>query len=136
MAVYVVGRSGGTPTAIAAGPTNSMLPTWTPDGRAVLFVSDRTGSPGLWMQPVADGRAAGDPQLLTQDLGRVANVWAMTPQGAYIYFRQTGLCGLLPCRWTRPAQSGLAVRAADQPDGATMMPDWAPAAGDSCISCG
>jgi Tol biopolymer transport system component len=127
MAVYVVGRSGGTPTAIAAGPTNSMLPTWTPDGRAVLFVSDRTGSPGLWMQPVADGRAAGDPQLLTQDLGRVANVWAMTPQGAYIYFRQTGLVRIatVPLDETGTVAGSPSELPTNQM-GATMMPDWAP----------
>jgi len=126
-AVYVIGRSGGTPSTIAAGQTDSILPTWTPDGRAVLFVSDRTGSPGLWMQPVVNGRPTSTPQLLTQDLGRVVAVWTVTPDGAFIYFRQTGL--------VRIASTGLKAdgtvegRPTDLPTGqlgATMMPDWAP----------
>ena len=89
--VFVVSARGGTPVPVAVGQHDDLLPAWTPDGSGVLFISDRTGSPGLWLQAIAGGRPAGSPQSLAQDLGRVMDVWAATRTGQLIYFRQTGL---------------------------------------------
>jgi Tol biopolymer transport system component len=40
-------------------------PVLLPDGSGVLFVSDRTGSTDLWLQPLAQGRASGPLRRLT-----------------------------------------------------------------------
>jgi hypothetical protein len=45
------------------------------------------------LQPVTGGKIDGPPQLLSQDLGRVADVWARR-DGSFIYFRQTGLVSI------------------------------------------
>jgi Tol biopolymer transport system component len=37
---------------------------WTPDGKFILFLSDRTGSPCFWLLPMADGKPEGSPQLI------------------------------------------------------------------------
>ena len=37
---------------------------WTPDGKFILFLSDRTGSPCFWLQSVSDGKAEGSPQMI------------------------------------------------------------------------
>ena len=52
-------------------PADDSLPLWTPDGKQILFVSDRGGTPGLWRVSVVDGQAQGLPQLLKPDVGRI-----------------------------------------------------------------
>lgn len=42
---------------------------WSPDGRLLLFASDRKGTRDLWGQPVHQGTAAGVPTLLYAGLG-------------------------------------------------------------------
>lgn len=46
---------------------------WTKDG-ALLFTSDRNGSPGLWSQPMNGGKPTGSAKLLRGDLWRMANI--------------------------------------------------------------
>jgi Tol biopolymer transport system component len=40
------------------------LMDWMPDGRGILFHSDRGLTEGMWMMPVAEGLPAGEPVLL------------------------------------------------------------------------
>jgi Tol biopolymer transport system component len=44
-------------------------PLWTPDGRGVAFLSDRSGTRGEWFVEVADGSPHGQPMLLKGDMG-------------------------------------------------------------------
>jgi len=126
--VFVVSSRGGVPVAVATGASDDLLPGWSPDGRGVLFISDRTGSPGLWLQPVIDGGIDGPPQLLSQDLGRVADVWAATRNGAFIYFRQTGLVSIAIASFDGAGRlSGTPITADTGQFGGTMMPAWSPA---------
>ncbi len=71
-------------------PSNDLYPIWTPDGRRVVFVSDRTGTMGLWTLELADGESQGSPELLKPDIGPV---WPMgfTREGALYYSLQTGM---------------------------------------------
>ena len=125
--VFVVASSGGVPIAVASGPSDDSLPGWSPDSRGVLFISDRTGSPGLWRQPIANGGAEGPPQLLSQDLGRVADVWAATREGAFIYFRQTGLVKVgIASLDDAGRATGTPSMAVTGQFGGTMMPGWSP----------
>ena len=41
---------------------------WSPDGRYLLFTSDRTGSKSLWAAAVVDGRSQGDAQQVKADM--------------------------------------------------------------------
>ncbi len=71
-------------------PANDLFPLWTPDGRSVLFLSDRTGSLALWLVPVSNGRPQGVPILVKQDMGRSFPL-GLSRSGAYYYSAQTGL---------------------------------------------
>ncbi len=57
---------------------------WTPDGRHLLFASDRMGSWDAWLLPVADGKAQGVPELVARNLGAVAPK-GFTQNGSYFY---------------------------------------------------
>lgn len=71
-------------------PANDLFPLWTPDGRHVLFASDRSGAMDAWLVPVNDGKAAGPPRLVHRDLGRFLPM-GITRGGACYYGLRTGL---------------------------------------------
>ena len=128
--VFLASARGGVPVPIATGAHDDLLPAWTPNGSGVLFISDRTGSPGLWLQGVAAGRPSGPPQLLSQDLGRVMDIWTATRTGELIYFRQTGLTQTMTMALDgngRPA--GDPVPIPTRQVGGTMMANWSPDGG-------
>jgi Tol biopolymer transport system component len=57
---------------------------WAPDGKKLLFASDRTGSAGIWALPVQDGKPQGAPELIKSDVGRFFPL-GLTRSGA-LYF--------------------------------------------------
>ena len=60
--IFVVDAAGGTPRALTNGTTEEHSIDWSPDGREILFVSNREPDPDLFYNPdlfalsVADGR--------------------------------------------------------------------------------
>ncbi len=63
---------------------NDLYPVWTPDGKQILFVSDRGGAAGLWALPMSGGKAAGEAKLIKADMGRISPR-GMTQQGVLFY---------------------------------------------------
>jgi Tol biopolymer transport system component len=57
---------------------------WAPDGGHVLFLSDRTGTLGAWLLPVADGRPAGPARLVKPDVWRIAPL-GFARNGSFYY---------------------------------------------------
>jgi Tol biopolymer transport system component len=49
-------------------------PTWTPDGRRILFVSDRSGTSDLWSVPIVDGKAARGPEFVKERVDYLVGV--------------------------------------------------------------
>lgn len=52
---------GGRPVALTAGAVNDQQPHWSPDGRELVFVSDRGGRQGLWRLEVTAGAEHAEP---------------------------------------------------------------------------
>src|SRR5499425_1658451 len=52
--LYTVPITGGSATRITSGQAFDAMPSFSPDGRQVAFVSDRSGAPNLWVAN-ADG---------------------------------------------------------------------------------
>lgn len=70
--IYVVSSDGGNEIPLVQHAANDYPLAWTPDGGAVLFASDRSGSWDAWMVKVADGRPQGAPVIVKKDIGRVS----------------------------------------------------------------
>ncbi|MEJ2701985.1 MAG: hypothetical protein P8Z79_06035, partial [Sedimentisphaerales bacterium] len=70
-------------------PADDKLLGWAPDGRYIFFASNRTGTWDAWLQPVADGKPRGFPELARHGIGNITPI-GFTPQGSYYYgYEQT-----------------------------------------------
>jgi WD40 repeat protein len=82
--IFVLSLQDGRESRLVEHAADDRGPIWTPDGRQVLFVSDRTGSAGLWAQEVADGKPLATPELVRPETGRISPM-GFTRSGALYY---------------------------------------------------
>ena len=73
--IFAIAVDGSGETQLVQSTAVNDYPFWTPDGRAIVFLSDRTGTTDLWSIRVSDGHPQGEPELLR------AKVGAITPIG-------------------------------------------------------
>lgn len=66
--VFVLAVDGSGETKAVVNPGQDIMMGWSPDGKRLLFASDRTGSMGLWAVPMAEGRPTGPPELIRPDI--------------------------------------------------------------------
>ena len=69
--IFAIAVDGSQETALVQGASKDSSPAWTPDGSAVMFVSDRSTNYGLWSIRVANGRPIGAPELVRGNVGPV-----------------------------------------------------------------
>src|SRR5204862_826970 len=82
--IFVLDVGAGRETALVRNPADDYLLGWAPDNRYVLFMSDRTGTPGAWKVSVVDGRPKGTPRLERPDLWRALPV-GVARNGSFWY---------------------------------------------------
>jgi Tol biopolymer transport system component len=84
--IVVVEIDSGQVIPVVQHPANDRLLGWTPDGRHILFASDRMGGPNVYLVPVAEGRVQGPPELVVRGIdipSDSSNLFA--PNGSYYY---------------------------------------------------
>ncbi|MHC4402125.1 MAG: LpqB family beta-propeller domain-containing protein [Planctomycetota bacterium] len=79
--LWLVRADGTGPRRLTSHPAGDHSPRWTPDGKAVLFISGRSGSSQVWRIPI-DGGEAGQVTSLPLD---VANL-ILSPDGRHMAF--------------------------------------------------
>lgn len=62
--IYTLSADGKHEIPLVVHSADDRVLGWAPNGKAVLFASDRTGSQAVWVIPVADGRPQGTPQMI------------------------------------------------------------------------
>jgi Tol biopolymer transport system component len=65
-------------------PADDFVLGWAPNGKNILFASDRTGTLGAWLIAVADGKPQGTPELVKSDIGRFSTM-GFTRDGSFYY---------------------------------------------------
>ncbi len=88
--VFVLAVDGSREIAAVVHPADDRLMGWTPDGKHLLFNSDRTGSQSLWAVAFQTGQAAGDPRMIKPDIGLVRSMGMTRSGGLYFALRTNG----------------------------------------------
>ena len=83
--VFLMTADGRNEVDVAGHPAEDELLGWTPDGRSLLFLSDRSGTWDIWTVDITGGKQQGEPELLKKDFGRDSKVVGFAPDGSLYY---------------------------------------------------
>jgi Tol biopolymer transport system component len=105
--LYTLPIAGGTATRITDGPTWDSHPRFSPDGKRIVFVSDRTGAENLWIADV-DGKNS-------RAITRGDRAWYVTPAwtldgAAIVATRRNGFLVNESELWMYPVDGGAGVK--------------------------
>jgi len=89
--VFLMTADGRNEVVVAGHPAEDELLAWTPDGRSLVFLSDRSGTWDIWTVHITGGKQQGEPELLKKDFGYDANVLGFAPDGSFYYKTVTSL---------------------------------------------
>lgn len=78
-------------TVVAGHPAEDRLLHWTPDGRGLIFLSDRSGTWDIWTVGIAGSKQQGEPKVLKRDFGTDAEVLGIAANGSLYYRTETRL---------------------------------------------
>jgi Tol biopolymer transport system component len=126
--IFLLSVDGPKELPLVEHPADDYGPVWTPDGKMVLFASDRMGSVGFWASPIADGKPAGPPSLVKRDVGPLSSAIGFTRDGSYYYavssaMEDVYLAEMDPGTGRIPRPS---VRLPERYVGSSMQPLWSP----------
>ena len=125
--ILVIAVDGSFEAALTDDPANDLSPLWTPDGRAVVFASDRRGTMDLWTVPVREGRSVGEATPVKRELGRALPM-AFARDGRLFYGLRTGRTDAYVAGFD-PASGALTqqpVPVGSGFQGANRGPEWSP----------
>jgi Tol biopolymer transport system component len=69
--LYLLAADGSQESVLVRHPANDYGPVWTPDGKHVVFVSDRGGTASVWMIDVRENRPQGHARLVNPSIRRM-----------------------------------------------------------------
>ncbi len=88
--IFLMAADGSGQIPLVDHAADDSLLGWAPDGRTILFTSDRTGKQGLWGVTVVDGKPQGPPELLKPDYGPIHPL-GFARDGSFYYGVRTGI---------------------------------------------
>ena len=126
--IFVLASDGGREIPLVEHPANDIYPDWTPDGKKILFFSNRTGTTGAWWIGVADGRPQGAPELVKPDLGDNLAPMGFTRNGSYYYGMHTELSDVYIAELDLATGklTSAPIPATQRFVGSNSKPDWSP----------
>ena len=126
--VFLMTADGGNEVVVAGHPAEDKLLGWTPDGRSLFFLSDRSGTWDIWTVHITEGKQQGEPELLKKDFGYYSNVLGFSPNGSLYYRTKTALGGLYNGEIDLETGKVLVPPApvATRYPGPPSMPTWSP----------
>jgi Tol biopolymer transport system component len=88
--IFYLSADGSLQGPLVVHPAEDYPLAWTPDGKTLLFSSNRSGEPGFWALKVADGKPQVAPQLLKSNTGDVTAL-GITPKASFYYGIKAGI---------------------------------------------
>ncbi len=111
--VYTVPASGGEAKRIIGGLSFESQPKFSPDGKKIAFISDRSGAENLWLAD-ADGS---NPKALTKGRNQLFLSPSWTADGQYVIASRSGdaIGTFAPWMYHRDGGSGVQIGQPDPP---------------------
>jgi beta-lactamase regulating signal transducer with metallopeptidase domain/Tol biopolymer transport system component len=125
--IFLLATDGSGEIPLVQHPAHDFVLGWAPDGKSLLFGSDRTGARGAWLLRVADGKPEGAPELVKPELGSLSPL-GLDRNGSLYYGVQAGISDV----YTAPLDPLTGqVLASPQPVdrrllGSHSLPAWSP----------
>jgi Tol biopolymer transport system component len=88
--IYVLAADGSSETEIVKTAGINKNPVWTPDGKHILFTSDRSGKFDLWSVAMESGKPVGSALLVSSEIG---DVYGVSLRGRSYYYYPNQLAG-------------------------------------------
>ena len=82
--ISLLSTDGSREITLVKHPADDFVLGWAPDGKNILFASDRTGTLSALLIAVADGKPQGAPELIKPDIGRFSTM-GFTRDGSFYY---------------------------------------------------
>jgi len=83
--LYFLSVDGRHETTLVNHPANDILLGWTPDGKNLLFASNRRGTADAWLLRLEDGKPKETPELLMEGIGEIEPL-GFTKDDSFYYF--------------------------------------------------
>ena len=87
--IYILATDGRYDAPLIEKSSNDVLLDWCPDGKSLLFRSDRTGSWDAWRIRVKEGKPDGNSELVKKDLGSIGPL-GFTRDGSFYFMSFMG----------------------------------------------
>jgi imidazolonepropionase-like amidohydrolase/Tol biopolymer transport system component len=104
--LYTIPMTGGDATSLTTGMAFDAQPRFSPDGKTVVFVSDRNGGENVWTMDVATKKT----KMITQGRANSYGSPEWTPDGKYIVVARGGGGQGLPKLWMYHKDGGGGVQ--------------------------
>lgn len=115
--LYTIPVAGGTATRLTSGLAHDMQPRFSPDGKTLVFVSDRSGDENVYLMPATGGEVR--PLTKGVDYGYLSPEWM--PDGKYVVVSRTGAGIGLEKLWLYHVDGGIGLPLVQSPGGLRMM---------------
>jgi Tol biopolymer transport system component len=126
--IFVLALDGGREIPLVQHPAQDVYPDWTPDGKKILFLSNRTGTMGAWWIQVVEGHPQGTPELVKPDLGQDLAPMGFTRNGSYYYGVHTEMSDVYIAELDLATGKLISAPSAATQRfvGSNSKPDWSP----------
>jgi len=104
--------------------SNHSVLGWAPDGKYILFSSERSGSADAWVIAIAGGKAQGEPMFIRKNWGN----WPVgfTNSGAFYYGVNNNIWGVLIGEFDPAGRKMVSPPQSIFRHGNIRTPDWSP----------
>jgi Tol biopolymer transport system component len=69
--IHMISADGSYEVPLVEHPADDNICGWSPDGKGLLYKSDRTGSWSIWLLPIKGNKPAGTSKLIQRDVGQI-----------------------------------------------------------------
>ncbi len=125
--IFLLASDGGREIPLVQHPATDLAVGWTPDGKGLLFASDRTGTMDLWFVRVDQGKPQDSPVLVKKEVGNITPL-GLTRDSSLYYGLSVGMEDVYVATLDATTGKILSPPAAlsRRYTGGNLAPDWSP----------